>query len=410
MRKPLGANRERGVWGASEASPPPDFLEEPAAQFPPNHLLAPVGLRITKAMRPFLLNDFTYELPQDLIAQEPLAERDKSRLLVRSGAGAMFHRSIAELPEELPSGSVLVLNDSRVFASRLLGTLSDGSSAEVFLLAQPRLQEGGYIAACLAKPMKKIRRSPFIQFPGCVRGVVFSGSPGGGDSGSYLRFDVDSLEGWLARHAYVPLPPYIKRERAIPWESSPDRDRYQTVYAQKKGSVAAPTAGLHFSEHLLDQLKKKGVLIAPVTLHVSAGTFQPVKTIDPSQHQMHCERYCIPPSSWQKIRQAKEDGRPVLAVGTTSFRSVEDFAQRNKEGLCGQWLETNLYIHPRHLEDRYTSSVFDGLLTNFHQPKSTLFMLVCALVGFKEAHVVYREAVERRYRFFSYGDASLFWL
>lgn len=354
------------------------------------------------------LDDFAYPLPKDLIAQEPLLRRESSRLLVRTSAGTLLHRSIETLVDELPAGALLIVNDSRVFASRLWGRLEDGTSAEVFLLERPQKEGTTFKAACLAKPMKKIRRLPRLTFPEGIGGIIEE--IGGSPSQTCLTLqDLPSLEDWLGRHAFVPLPPYIKREQALPWNSSPDRNRYQTVYAKETGSVAAPTAGLHFSESLLKRLSDKGVDVLPVTLHVGGGTFLPVKSQDISQHPMHSETYSIPEKTVKGLLSAREEKRLIIAVGTTSFRSVEDFFQSHDLSQADRFLNTRLFIYPRHVSDRYVSSVFSALLTNFHQPKSTLFMLICALVGFEEAHRLYREAIEERYRFFSYGDASLLW-
>ncbi len=233
------------------------------------------------------------------------------------------------------------------------------------------------------------------------------------------------LLAWLDRHADVPLPPYIGRSNQTAETRVQDKSRYQTIYAQSLeavngstkslmgGSVAAPTAGLHFTDRVLQALKARGCSFAHVTLHVGAGTFLPVKTSDPSQHVMHSERYLVPAQTLAAIDQARATGRLIIAVGTTALRSLEglckEAASQNVplSALTDQWLRTDIFIRPKFKSSRHRVKLCDGIMTNFHQPESTLFMLICALIGFNEAHTVYREAIQKGYRFFSYGDSSL---
>ena len=222
------------------------------------------------------------------------------------------------------------------------------------------------------------------------------------------------ISDWINRTGLVPLPPYIKRKAPQPSPLSPDQERYQTVYAGPEGSVAAPTAGLHLDQNTLHQLREKGIHIGKVTLHVGAGTFLPVRHCEPDRHRMHQENYQVPRDTVRQILDTKKEKKPVIAVGTTSLRATESlFLKARKEGcraadLADIWLKTDLFIHPQHRQDRYHPLIFDGMLTNFHQPESTLFMLVCALLGLDRAHEIYRYAVSEKYRLFSYGDTGLF--
>ena len=235
-----------------------------------------------------------------------------------------------------------------------------------------------------------------------------------------MAFDrtTESLYEWLKLYGTVPLPPYIQRSRSSSAQQQElDRQRYQTVYATRRGSVAAPTAGLHFTASIFDRLKAKGISTGKVCLHVGAGTFLPVKADNVEEHVMHSEPYLIPRNTWQLICATKSQGKPVIAVGTTSFRSLEAFARLANvdqtlplESQTGQWHETNLFVYPKFQEDRYKSKVVDGLVTNFHQPCSTLLMLIAALIGLDEVKRLYGEAVAQGYRFLSYGDSSLLWL
>ncbi len=358
------------------------------------------------------LLDFNLQIPQELIAQQALAERDGARLLIHHSGQRPINCKIRDLTNLLTQDTLLIMNNTEVFASRLMGKLADGHPAEVFLLEKPCLINNRLIAPCLVRPSKKIHDLSLISFPDGMNGQIYKNSDSSPPAYSveFLKQDENTISTWLKTHAYVPLPPYIRREHKLPWNSSEDRDRYQTVYASQGGSVAAPTAGLHFSHTLLECLRQSGVKIATVTLHVGGGTFLPVRTNYLSQHKMHKEKYYVPSKTWEAIINAKKLSHKIVAVGTTSFRCIESFiAHETTESKTDKWLETDLFIYPQHKEDKYHSPIFDGILTNFHQPNSTLFMLICALIGFNEAHTLYKEAISQKYRFFSYGDSSLLW-
>ncbi len=354
-------------------------------------------------MRRLTLADFDYAHPEDLVAQEPPADRDGARLLVRTSDGKRSHRRILDLTSEIPPGALLIFNDSRVFPSRMRASLTTGGGVEIFLLE--RAGERAWRA--LARPMKKLKVGTKVSL-GAISATVVARE----EAAVIVSFDVDdaALYEFLDREGIIPLPPYIKRETIEPAGVSRDRLRYQTVYASERGSVAAPTAGLHFSERLLGELRAKGIETRFLALHVGAGTFLPVKTDDPDAHQMHAEPFCVPRTTVDAIVRAKREGRPVIPVGTTSFRSLEQLAALGPDWRANadQWHETRLYVHPRTAEERFVPQIADGLITNFHQPKSTLFMLIAALIGLESAQETYAEAVRERYRLFSYGDACLF--
>lgn len=332
------------------------------------------------------LSDFDYHLPEELIAQEPPAERDAARMLVlHLDTQTWEDRTFRELPAFLREGDCLVLNDSRVLPSRLFGEGATGGCAcrdfEVFLL-EPVTPDAREWRA-LVRPGRKIRVGDTIQFDDRFAAEIIAHGERGertvrflGDEGVYTAID---------RLGHMPLPPYIKRQ-----DRAADRDRYQTVFARERGSVAAPTAGLHFTGEVLSRIE---ATIAKVTLHVGLGTFQPIDREDFENHQLHYERYSITPESWHEIETAKR----VIAAGTTSVRTIESAATSGQ--LTGQ---TNLFIHPG-----YRFRRVDAMLTNFHLPRTSLLLLVCALAGTDFALAAYRHAVSERYRFFSYGDCML---
>lgn len=365
--------------------------------------------------RELTLRDFDYPFPERLVAQEPRADRDRARLCVRHADGRVSDSQVIDLTSELPAGSLLILNETKVFPSRLRGRLATGGEVELFLLDP---QEGGTWRA-LGRPLKKLKPGTIVQLPAGVSArVVAKSEDGAGTAFVELSFNrtPEQFSQWLDQHAYIPLPPYIKRDDPAPAARSPDRDRYQTVYAEHRGSVAAPTAGLHLTPTLLRDLEAKGVEIRRVCLHVGAGTFLPVKTDDVSQHKMHAERYRVGQETARALRAAKNAGRLVVAVGTTTLRSLESLYRRAGNdpeqmiAIADSWATTELFLRPRTLDDRYRPWVIDGLLTNFHQPCSTLFMLVSALIGVDEAKALYAQAIAKEYRLYSYGDASLLWL
>ena len=334
---------------------------------------------------PLSLADFDYELPPELIAQFPLPERTASRLLVVDGA-RREDRRFADLPGLLHPGDLLVFNDTRVLRARLHGLKDSGGRVEV-LIERPvgRHEALAQIRASHAPwPGSRLRLEGALEVDVVARDGAFF----------LLRFPAaDDLVDLLERHGKLPLPPYIQR----PAEAS-DEARYQTVYAQARGSVAAPTAGLHFDQPLLDALRAKGVELAWLTLHVGAGTFQPVRGDDLSQHRMHRERYVIPADTAAALVAARARGGRIVAVGTTTLRALEAAAQEG--GILAGPGETDLFILPG-----FRFRTADALITNFHLPKSTLLMLVSAFGGPENLRQAYRHAVAERYRFFSYGDA-----
>ncbi|MGI6037575.1 MAG: tRNA preQ1(34) S-adenosylmethionine ribosyltransferase-isomerase QueA [Limnochordia bacterium] len=334
--------------------------------------------------------DFDYELPTELIAQTPLARREGSRLLVidRRG-GTIEHRRFTDLPRYLRPGDLLVLNDTKVRPARLLGQRANGGMAEVLLLHQ--LDEHRWEA--LVRPGRRLRVGAEISFgDGVLRGTVVDITPGGE---RIIEFAYQGVfQELLAQLGEVPLPPYIREKLADP-------QRYQTVYAREEGSAAAPTAGLHFTPEMLEEIRGCGIGTAFITLHVGIGTFRPVKTERIEEHQMHREYYRVGEETAAKVAQTRRAGGRIVAVGTTVARTLETVGR--EDGTIGSgsgW--TDIFIYPG-----YRWRVVDGLLTNFHLPRSTLLMLVSALAGRELIMEAYRVAVEERYRFFSFGDACL---
>ncbi len=333
-------------------------------------------------------SDFYYDLPEELIAQTPLEQRDASRLLVLDrNTGAIEHRHFFDLPDALVAGDCLVLNDSRVLPARLLGTRSTGGAVEVVLLRD--LGEGKW--ECLTRPGKKTRPGAELSFgEGTLKATVVDAIE---DGNKILQFHYDGifLE-HLERLGKMPLPPYIKEELQ-------DAERYQTVYSRNLGSAAAPTAGLHFTPELLETIRARGVKICYVTLHVGLGTFRPVKEEEIQDHIMHSE-YCeIPAETAAVINETKRSGGRVISVGTTTCRTLESFSEADGTVRASAgW--TNIFIYPG-----YRFRCIDALVTNFHLPESTLVMLVSALAGRENILHAYEIAVKERYRFFSFGDA-----
>ena len=332
-------------------------------------------------------SDFYYHLPESLIAQYPVANRSESRLLVLDGdTGTLEDSRFPQLLTLVNPGDLLVFNDTKVIPARIYGHKVSGGKVEVLL---ERLL-GDNRALAHIKASKSPRSGSELQLQGGISVTV----EGWEDSFYVLQFPAEpSIIDALERHGHMPLPPYIKRD-----DQSDDKERYQTVYAKKPGAVAAPTAGLHFDEALLEALKYKGVESAFVTLHVGAGTFQPVRVDEVRQHQMHAEYAEISHQVCEQVRAAKSRGNRVIAVGTTSVRCLESAAASGKiqpyKGL------TNIFITPG-----FRFQVVDALVTNFHLPESTLLMLVCAFAGFEHVMRAYQHAVAQQYRFFSYGDA-----
>jgi len=367
------------------------------------------------------LSDFDYPCPQHLIAQEPIPGRSNSKLLVRRQNSTTEDLHVSDLTTEVPGGSLLIFNESRVFPSRMLGLLPTGGSIEVFLLSEIGTTESPSrsIWQALGRPMKKLKPGVTVHFePQLSATVLERYDDNAGNSLINLEFDMSpsAFTTWLERHGFIPLPPYIKRKKPLKAEASADRDRYQTVYARQTGSVAAPTAGLHFTEELFECLRSREIGLHFVSLHVGAGTFLPIKTQNIADHHMHSERYRVGKETAKAIYQARISGRKVIAVGTTTFRSLESLYRKASEDpdkfieLADSWHSTNLFLRPTKDGEIYRPWVIDGLFTNFHQPCSTLFMLIATIVGLEAAKDMYAEAVSKGYRLFSYGDANLIWL
>lgn len=337
------------------------------------------------------INDYDFYLPPELIAQAPLPQRDASRLLVlKRKTGAISHRHFRDLGEYLNPGDCLVLNDTKVLPARLFGQKLGGQiEIEVVLLKQLNLTDW----EVLVRPGRRARIGTQLTFGnGELTATVIDNTDAGG---RVLRFQFEGqfLE-ILDRLGQMPLPPYIVEKLA-------DKDRYQTVYARELGSAAAPTAGLHFTDDLLESLAQQGVSIARLTLHVGLGTFRPVQVETVEEHKMHAEFYQVPEQAAQLINQARAAGGRIIAVGTTSARTLETIGQDDGTVRAGSgW--TDIFIYPG-----YEFKVIDGLVTNFHLPKSTLIMLVSALAGREKVLAAYAEAIRERYRFYSFGDAML---
>lgn len=335
--------------------------------------------------------DFYFDLPQELIAQDPLEDRSGSRLLVLDKeSGDVSHHTFREIVDYLEPGDCLVLNDTKVIPARLIGS-KIGTDAKIEILLLKRKEND--IWETLVKPGKKAKPGTKISFgDGLLVGEVVDIVEEGN---RLVKFHYEGIfEEILDQLGQMPLPPYITHQLE-------DKNRYQTVYAKHSGSAAAPTAGLHFTPELLEKIEKKGIDIAKVTLHVGLGTFRPVKVDDILEHHMHSEFYRIEQSEADKINRAKETGHRVICVGTTSCRTIESAADENgKLRECSGW--TEIFIYPG-----YQFKVLDCLLTNFHLPESTLIMLVSALAGREHVLAAYEEAVKERYRFFSFGDAMM---
>ena len=339
------------------------------------------------------LNDFDFELPPEQIAQVPAINRESSRLMVLDRSSSIATTdSFPGIIEYFRPGDVLVLNDTRVIPARLLGVKDSGGKIEVFLVRRLLGEEEQW--ACLTKSSKPPRIGSRLLLGGEIEGTVLEG---GEVPYRHIRFDVagNFLE-TIERVGHIPLPPYIRRS-----DDAIDRERYQTVYAKAAGAVAAPTAGLHVTESLLEALRQKGVTICPITLHVGLGTFLPVRSEDIGSHRMHQENFIVPEKTAEVVNQARASGGRIFALGTTSARTLEYAVDENGwlragEGVC------DLFITPGH---RF--GIVDALITNFHLPRSTLLMLVSAFAGRDFILAAYRQAVAEDFRFFSYGDCML---
>lgn len=334
-------------------------------------------------------SDYFYELPKELIAQTPLERRDSSRLLVLDKkSGDIEHKHFFDIIDYLNEGDCLILNNSRVLPARIYGTKKETGARVEFLLLTQRSQK---VWECLAGPGKKARENTEFIFGG---GIMSCKVLEVLENGNRLVefYCEDSFFATLDKLGEMPLPPYITAKLE-------DKERYQTVYSKELGSAAAPTAGLHFTEELLQKIRDKGIKIGYVTLHVGLGTFRPVKVDDVTKHKMHSEHYEVPEETAALIKETKQNGGRVISVGTTSCRTLESVAKEYGEvKACDGW--TEIFIYPP-----YEFKVLDGLITNFHLPESTLIMLVSAFAGYDSIMNAYQTAVEEKYRFFSFGDA-----
>ena len=337
-------------------------------------------------------SDFFYELPQELIAQTPLEPRDSSRLMVLSrDSGKIEHRIFSDLIEYLNEGDCLILNNTRVIPARIYGVKKETGAYVEFLLLK---QNENNVWECLCKPGKRAKaKSEFVFGDGICECEVLDVTD---DGNRIIQFKCDSKEIYniLDKIGKMPLPPYITEELK-------DGERYQTVYSKELGSAAAPTAGLHFTEEMLDKIRAKGINIGYVTLHVGLGTFRPVKVEDVTNHKMHSEYYLLPQETADLINETKKNGKRVISVGTTSTRTLESVASKLGE-IKEDEGSTEIFIHPG-----YEFKVIDAQITNFHLPESTLIMLVSAFAGYDNTMKAYNEAVKEKYRFFSFGDAML---
>lgn len=354
---------------------------------------------------PLRTSDFEYELPPGRIAQHPSPRRDESRLLVlpRDGTDAIRHRHFRDLPEELCPGDLLVVNDTRVIPARLFARLPREAGcaapreAELLLVREEPSTPGERVWLALARPARRLRLGLPLVFADPSWSATVTGT---GERGlrrlTFRPGGEVSFEIWLARVGHVPIPPYVERA-----DEPEDRERYQTVYARHPGSVAAPTAGLHFTEETLEACRARGIAVAAVTLHVGPGTFRPVATEDPAAHVLDPEAYRVPLETARVVRATLDAGGRVIAVGTTAVRTLESWV-RDGEPEDGAWRDTSLFIVPG-----FEFRVVGGMVTNFHLPRSSLLFLVAALAGRSRVLGAYEEAVRKGYRFYSYGDAML---
>jgi S-adenosylmethionine:tRNA ribosyltransferase-isomerase len=341
-------------------------------------------------IRQFSTQDFDFELPEELIAQHPASERTASRLLDARSVQPV-HRIFRELPDLLKAGDLLVFNDTKVVKARLFGEKATGGKLELLI---ERVVSGKEVVAHM-KVSKKPRIGDWVHLYGNDNDVIKAQLVGRwpDEDGALFRFELSHDPYWvMEQFGHVPLPPYITHE-----DKQEDEQRYQTVFAKHPGAVAAPTAALHFDDALFEQMQTKGIERAFVTLHVGAGTFQPVKVDNIAEHTMHFERYSIPAETLEAIKACKARGGRVIAVGTTTVRTLESYAKNQQTSG-----DTNIFITPG-----FQFEIVDFLITNFHLPKSTLMMLVSAFAGYEHIMAIYKTAVQEKYRFFSYGDSML---
>jgi S-adenosylmethionine:tRNA ribosyltransferase-isomerase len=340
-----------------------------------------------------LVKEFDYLLPAELIARYPATERDASRLLLLDRASKRVAEDhFRNLSAHLVAGDLLVMNDTRVMPARLFGSRASGGKAEIFLVR--RTEEKAERWNCLLRASKRFRDGQVVHLPGGMTATVCGKSVC--ESWLVEFAGAEPFGEWLEREGHIPLPPYLQRE-----DDADDRERYQTVFSRNPGAVAAPTAGLHFTRELLAELEAKGVRIAYLTLHTGPGTFQPVRVERVEDHRIHTERYFIPAATAEEVRLARARGSRVIAVGTTTTRTLEYASDSAGKVTAGSG-EADIFIFPG-----YRFKVVTALITNFHLPESTLLMLVSAFAGHEYTLAAYREAVNRGFRFYSYGDAML---
>lgn len=343
-----------------------------------------------------MTKDFYFDLPEELIAQYPHEKRGEDRLLaIRRGTGEYQDLKMSDFPSLLREGDVLVINDSKVRKARVYGVSATGGRVEFLFLDED--ENGLWTVMCTkSKKQKEGKSYSFYSKDGkelCATGSIVGNL---GEGTKTFRFDSPIDESFFAKCGHVPLPPYIKRE-----DTFSDESRYQTVYAEEEGSVAAPTAGLHYTEDLLEKIKARGVEIVRVTLHVGMGTFLPVRSEVLEEHKMHFERYEVTPEAAARINLAKSEGRRVVCTGTTSVRTLESAYSEEAGAVLPGVRKTGIFIYPG-----YEFRVTDALLTNFHTPESTLLALVAAFVGKDQILTAYKHAVDEKYKFFSYGDVT----
>lgn len=338
------------------------------------------------------LDSYYFELPEDLIAQHPLPERDQSRMMFFSRqSGKIEHLFFYDILRLIPDDAVLVINNTRVVPVRLIGQRPGGGKTEALLIEE---QKNG-VWKTIIKRAKRVKSGQILEF--CNHQITARALERTDDGSWLLEFDNhETLRQRLEQFALYPLPPYIDRKKATNEIHEEDKKRYQTCFAKKSGAIAAPTAGLHFTEDILSQIKKRNIPVIEVTLHVGIGTFTMIRNRDIRQHSMHSEYFEIDDNNFQKLRQAIIDNRKIISVGTTSVRVLETLAQNNFSQLSG-W--TDIFIYPT-----YKFKIVNGLITNFHLPQSSLILLVSAFCGKDNLLNAYKVAVEKKYRFFSYGD------
>lgn len=341
-------------------------------------------------------SDFYFDLPEELIAQRPAGERGKDRLmLLGRKSGLVEHHVMADLPSLIDDGTLMVFNNSRVRRSRCYGVRVDTGREQEFMFLN-QIGQDGDAWNTMVKGAKKVKTASVYRFPDGSEGTIEENPADDGTEFRTIKFPFRITEDWFERNGHIPLPPYIRRE-----DDDTDSERYQTVYAKETGSAACPTAGLHFTDDMLEKLRAKGVELEWLTLHVGLGTFLPVRAENIEEHKMHEEVYTVPYDTAAKINQAKKDGRPILAVGTTSVRTLESAC--NEDGVVqGGTGKTHIFMYPG-----FKYKVVDQMFTNFHTPESTLIMLVSAFSTRENILNAYKMAVQQKYHFFSYGDAML---